>query len=189
MNVNLKAGLFTTLAIGFLIYMISCTQTGNETTQGSVSIKMTDSIAEYHAVNVNIEAIEVHVASADSVEESDSTFEGMENWHVLSTHSGVYNLLDFQNGVDTLIAMGEVPTGMVSQIRLILGPDNTIVTQTDTVDLKVPGGLTSGYKILLNKELKEGENLELLFDFDAGRSIVVRGNGEYLLKPVLHLIK
>ena|SRR5665647_2021879 len=44
----------------------------------------------------------------------------------LNATEGVYNLLDLSNGISTLIATGDMQPGTVSQIRLILGSNNTV---------------------------------------------------------------
>ena len=43
----------------------------------------------------------------------------------ISSNPGIYNLLDFTNGKDTLIADAELSGGSNSQIRLILGDNNS----------------------------------------------------------------
>ena len=97
------------------------------------------------------------------------------------------NLLDFQNGLDTLIGQAFVPAGKLNQIRLILGPNNSIVTATDSVSLKVPSGSQSGLKLLVNYTLQADLVYEFSLDFDAHRSIVLKGNGDYSLKPVIRV--
>lgn len=106
------------------------------------------------------------------------------------THPGLYNLLDFTNGKDTLLADATIPPGTISQIRLILGDNNYIVTDDGTkINLKTPSGQESGLKVQVHQEVSGGILYRLKLDFDAGRSIVKAGNsGNYLLKPVLRII-
>jgi hypothetical protein len=42
-------------------------------------------------------------------------------------------------------------------------------------------------KVLGGFEVKDGETTTVLLDFDAEKSLVLRGNGEWLLKPVILL--
>src|SRR5690606_25455763 len=100
---------------------------------------------------------------------------------------GIYNLLDFQNGLDTLIASGDVPAGKVSQIRLILGPNNEVVVNGVPEPLKTPSAQQSGLKLQVNYILQPGIVYEFWLDFDAQRSIVAKGNGGYNLKPVIRV--
>ncbi len=65
-------------------------------------------------------------------------------------------MLDLQNGVDTLLATGTVQTGIVKEIRLILGPNNTILVNGVPNPLIVPSGAESGLKIKVGKNLRAG---------------------------------
>ena len=49
-------------------------------------------------------------------------------WQSVSTvAAGTYNLLDLVNGKDTLLADSDVPPGgTISQVRLVLGPNNYV---------------------------------------------------------------
>jgi len=106
------------------------------------------------------------------------------------SYPGLYNLLDFTNGKDTIIADAMVPAGKLSQIRLILGDNNYIVTKSnETIPLKTPSGQESGLKVQVHQDVTGGILYRLVLDFDAGKSIVKAGNsGNYLLKPVLRIL-
>jgi hypothetical protein len=98
---------------------------------------------------------------------------------------GVYNLLDFRNGIDTLLASVDVPAGKISQIRLILGENNSVVVDGSTYPLNTPSAQQSGLKLNLNADLQAGILYRLWIDFDANKSIVATGSGKYNLKPVI----
>ena len=106
------------------------------------------------------------------------------------SHPGIYNLLDFSDGKDTLLADATIPPGTISQIRLILGDNNYIITTDDVkIPMKTPSAQESGLKVQIRQEVTGGILYRLTLDFDAGRSIVKAGNsGNYLLKPVLRII-
>ncbi len=117
----------------------------NNTTEGKATMKMhlTDAPAAYDAVYIDVQEIEVH---------SDTG-----GWVTLANvKPGIYNLLDFRNGLDTLIAVGEVPSGKISQIRLILGPNNSVVENGITHSLKTPSAQQSGLKLNVNYTLQPG---------------------------------
>lgn len=105
-------------------------------------------------------------------------------------HAGVYNLLELTNGKDTLLADASIPAGSISQIRLILGDNNYIVTSTgEKLPLKTPSAQQSGLKVHVHQDVLGGSLYRLTLDFDVARSIVVAGNsGNIILKPVLRLI-
>jgi hypothetical protein len=101
--------------------------------------------------------------------------------------AGVYNLLDFANGKDTVIVDQEIPSGELSQIRLILGENNTIHKGTDSYDLTTPSAQQSGLKLNIHNTFVKGVAYEYIIDFDAAKSIVTTGSGKYILKPVLRV--
>ena len=104
-------------------------------------------------------------------------------------HPGLYNLLAFSDGKDTLLADATIPAGTISQIRLILGDNNYLVTKEgEKIALKTPSGQESGLKVQVHQAVTGGILYRLTLDFDAGRSIIKAGNsGNYLLKPVLRI--
>jgi hypothetical protein len=107
---------------------------------------------------------------------------------VLNANAGMYNLLDLSNGVDTLIAFGDIEPQTIEQIRLILGPNNSIVVDGVSYPLSTPSAMQSGLKINVHQTLLAGINYAILLDFDANKSIVQEGNGDYKLKPVIRAI-
>ena len=116
---------------------------------------------------------------------------GDTSWITLAgAHPGVYNLLDFTNGKDTVLADAEIPAGNISQIRLLLGDDNFVMTNSgDKMDLTTPSAQQSGLKVQVNKTVTGGLLYRLILDFNAGKSIVKAGNsGKFILKPVLRIL-
>ena len=142
-----------------------------------LTVYLTDGPADYDALNIDITRVEIK-ASSD---------QGDNGWQALPITPGIYNLLEFTNGMDTLLSSVELPAGKVSQIRLILGDNNTINISGNTIPLplETPSAQTSGIKLNIHADLVEGVEYKIWIDFDAARSIVVNGNGEYHLKPVI----
>lgn len=100
-------------------------------------------------------------------------------------NKGIYNLLDFNNGLDTLLASAYLPVGNASQMRLYLGDNNSVVIDGKTYDLFATAGLKSGLKLQIHQQLEEGIFYKMWLDFDASRSIIESGSGKYNLKPVI----
>lgn len=167
-----KTLLIATTLLAFSAIFYACKKNSGGTTQ--LKVNLTD--APFDASEVNVEIKEVNVKFTD-----DSS-----GWFSLPTVAGVYNLLDFQNGVDTLLAAGPVPTGMLKEIRFVLGTNNSIVINNTVYPLTIPSGGSSGLKIKINKNLAASVD-SILIDFDAALSIIKESNGSYSLKPVLKL--
>lgn len=168
-------------AIAALLFFTSCQKSADIPSKGSskLTFYLTDAPGDYKAVWVDIQQVMVKVNS-DSANEN--------GWiEAPLVRPGKYNLLDFRNGKDTILAAADIPAGTVSQIRLILGEDNSLVLSDSTsVDLKTPSAQQSGLKLNVHAELKQGIPYALVLDFDAARSVVEAGkSGNYLLKPVI----
>lgn len=110
-----------------------------------------------------------------------------ENWTDLAINPTKVNLLDYQNGNDTLLSNIELEAGVkIQQVRLVLGPTNSIELTDGTVyDIQTPSAQESGLKINVHSEAEVHSGYKVVIDFDASRSIVKKGNGGYLLKPVI----
>ncbi len=118
----------------------------------------------------------------------DDLNDTVSGWIVLDSISpGRYDLLLLQNGIDTLLAWDSIPSGQLTQIRLILGPDNYVVVAGKKETLKTPSAQQSGLKLQVNYKLEPGLRYEFWLDFDADKSIVKKGNGGYNLQPVIRV--
>lgn len=134
-------------------------------------IRMTDAPADWDEVNVDLKQVNVNFKNDTA------------GWIALDTRDSIYNLLDLQNGLDTLIAQGVVPTNTLHEIRLVLGDHNTIKVNGETYPLTIPSGATSGLKIKVNKNL-DATMETIVIDFDAALSIHEETDG-YKLRPVI----
>lgn len=166
------------LAILFMaaLFIAACSKNNDNTSGNSrLSVYLTDDPASYDAVLIDIQDVEVNTTT-------DST-SGWQSLHIL--RPGVYDLLKFRNGIDTLLASVDIPAGKISQIRLLLGTNNSVVINGASYPLKTPSGQQSGLKLNVQAQLVAGIEYKLWLDFDARRSIVVTGNNNYILKPVI----
>lgn len=134
-------------------------------------MSLTDDPAAYDQVNVEVIEIEVHTDA--------------DGWTTVPVTDSIYNLLAFQGNNAAFLANAVLPSGTLSQVRLILGTHNTVVIGTNTYPLLLSSQDETGLKININKNLVGGVTYDLLIDFDAGQSVVEEGNGSYRLKPVL----
>lgn len=146
-----------------------------------VTVRMTDAPGDYDAVIVDVKDVMIQVEAEQGVTDE-------EGWLSLDdVEAGQYNLLELTGGMTQLLADSEIPAGFVSQMRLVLGPDNFVEIGEDLIPLATPSAEQSGLKLNLNQELEAGEHYEFLLDFDVEKSIVETGNGGLILKPVIRL--
>ena len=136
-------------------------------------------ITTYNAINVDIQQISIHIST-----DTNAT----SGWFDLETIPGIYNLLDYIAS-DTLIAFDSLlVVQKVSQIRLILGDNNTVMEDSVTYDLDTPSGQTSGIKIQVHADLLPDSTYVVMLDFDPEKSVKKTGNGKYMLTPVINAV-
>ena len=166
---------FTGLLIAaLLLFTFNACRKEKSSGTTALTVRLTDNPFNASEVNVDIREVRVNVGD-------DST-----GWVSLNTNASIYNLLGLQNGVDTVLATGIIPTGVLKEIRFVLGNDNSIKIDSTVYPLTIPSGSESGLKIKVNKQLN-GTIDSLVIDFDAALSIKQTGTGEYKLAPVLKI--
>lgn len=158
---------------GFM--MNGCGKSSTSSTSTPYDMRMTDGPGPYNAVYIDLQGVEITGDGGKVV--------------VLNIHAGIYNLLNFSNGIDTLISSGNLDIVTVEQIRLILGTNNSVVVNNVSYPLSTPSADQSGLKLQVHKTLQAGIQYSILLDFDANTSIVNQGNGTYSLKPVIRTIE
>jgi hypothetical protein len=158
------------------VFWLSCE---DNSTTARLDVRLTDAPGDYEAVNIDIQSVEVHVGEGSS----------NDGWTTLNTETGIYDLLKLTNGQDTLLASDDLPSGRVSQIRLVLGDNNTVVVDGEELAMTTPSAQQSGLKLNVQADLTEGIVYTILLDFDAARSVVRAGaSKKYLLKPVIRAV-
>lgn len=155
--------------------------------QAKLQVRLIDAPGDFRAVSLDVQRIELHLNP-----ENDPN-----GWQVLPFTAQRLNVLEYVNGRSALLVDTDFDPGTPQEIRLVLGPNNTVTTRDgNTYLLKTPSGQTSGVKLKLqNVTLSAGQSYQLLLDFDVAKSIVERGNGNgnnpnerYLLKPVIRVV-
>ncbi|HET8884842.1 MAG TPA: DUF4382 domain-containing protein [Salinimicrobium sp.] len=173
-----------TLLIAFTV--ISCSEDNDDNSPNdeeqtaNITVRMTDAPGDYDAVYVDVEDVMI---KAEATEDEE------EGWvSVGNVDADIYNLLELTGGVTALLADSEIPAGPISQIRLILGTDNSVVMDGVSIPLSTPSAQQSGLKLQVNETLEADQNYDFLLDFDVEESIVVSGaSGQFILKPVIRL--
>ena len=176
----MKTKIFAMLMILLSVTFITCRKDNNGGAgTGPVFVRMMDAPSPYNfeKVWIDVKRVEVNISNPAT---------GESSWVTLSTHAGIYSLLDLVNGRDTLLADGIVATGELEQLRFVLGDQNSVVVNGVTFPMDVPSGSTSGLKVNVHQAVAADKPLMLYIDFDAAQSIVAKGNGSFSLKPVLH---
>ncbi len=188
----LKPGALAAAAIAVLL--AACGGGGSSSNApGTLRVALTDAPAcGYDEVNVTVQKVRVH--------QSGTAGDGDSGWsEVVLNPARKINLLDLTNGVLEELGQTELPAGTYSQLRLQLASNggaaplanSLVLTGGDgsEIPLDTPSAQQSGLKMNLNLTVQPNELADLVLDFDACKSVVVRGNsGRYNLKPVVSVL-
>ncbi|HKC35061.1 MAG TPA: DUF4382 domain-containing protein [Chitinophagaceae bacterium] len=163
----------------FAILIFSGAHCKKDAGMSRLTVYLTDAPVDYDAVNIEVVGIQVKA----------NTDPGEGGWQTMpmAISPVTYNVLEFTNGMEALLSTFELPAGKISQLRLILGDNNSIVVNgvTEPLPLEVPSGEESGLKFNIHADLIAGIDYKLWIDFDAKGSIVDNGAGSYILKPLI----
>lgn len=151
-----------------VITIVAC----NKTTFESVSkfnVKLASS-GQLAVEQVNIDVQQVKVNYSDTT------------WVLLNTPQQVYNILDYKNGLDTVIANGTIPaTSVVKQLKLVLGNNNTVKLGGKFFPLT---SMDTNNELTLKVDKKLNRYIEhVTIVFDPANSVSMGLNGSYQLKP------
>lgn len=164
--------------LGGLLLLLATACNNKEEGTTPFVVRLTDSPGDYEKVNIDIKEIQVHVNEGEQ----------QEGWITLDANTGIYDLLMLTDGAEAVLVNQDYPAGRLSQLRLILGEENSVVIDSVEYSLKVPSGSESGLKLLIHADLLEGINYSVLLDFDAAKSVIKNGAGNYILKPTIKTI-
>lgn len=118
--------------------------------------------------------------------------EGREGRLILGSSSGLIDLMTLRNGVLLQIADLQMPADItIKQIRVVLEETGHYAVKTDNsvCAMQTPSAQQTGIKIVLSNPVtfEPDQSYSMVIDFDAAKSVVIKGNGGCLLKPVLKI--
>jgi hypothetical protein len=181
-NLFLVAMIFVTLSF------VSCDNNdSNGENTSSIQLKLVDAEGEYEKVLVNI--IDVQYNRNDD----DIGWTSFEGFTLPNTDDPLdrVDLTELVAGNTLVLTNEDIESGMLNQIRLVLGEDNAIVLDGETAEipLSTPSAMQSGLKLHLDTTLEPGFSYTFILDWDVQKSIVSAGtSGNYNLKPVIRVI-
>jgi hypothetical protein len=175
------SGLTVVSVLLFSLVFVSCStdSTSPVPEMGAIKLYLTDAPAAYDAVNIVVNRVDVHKSDIGG---SDS------GWVVINDQPATYNLLEFRNGVTTVLGDAELNAGHYTQMRLLIDQGSHVVVDGTSFDLVIPSGDTSGFKFIHAFTIEENNVYELTVDFEVKRSVFLTGNDRYTLQPTLRLV-
>jgi hypothetical protein len=158
-----------------LFFITSCSNSTKPIGPGRLRLFLTDSPAEFDQVNIVVTRVDVHSANMDS----------LSGWETVNNDTATYNLLALRNGANTILGDTTLDPGKYTQIRMYIGSGSSVIVDGVSHPLEISANNT----IKLNHEfdIAPATIFLLTLDFDAARSIVQTGNGDYRLMPVIRI--
>ncbi len=171
-----------------LFLFTGCEKDGNT---GTLNLSITDAPiddADVTGVWLNITEIQYHMSDDEWY-----TFEGFDG-------PKEFNLLELTNGVSELLGSFEMEAGTYTQLRFMLdapvmggaahnNPGCYIeFADGSTEQLFVPSGHQSGWKAVGAFTVPANGTVDITADFDARKSVIKTGVGNYILKPTIRLM-
>lgn len=205
----IRWGSLSAIAALFLIFTNACNKDNGITgshpgpDQNSLSVYLTDGPGYFDKVLIDVQSVAIKIDTSaawwpDTAENprkrrlfsycsNHDTSDAHAVWDTLQITPGIYNLLNFSNGADTLLAHNSIPKGRIMAFRITLGQNNSLVKDSVTYPLNLLHGWDKIYIRVSGASFQKisSGHYRIWIDMDAGRSIVKVHDGEFYLRPVM----
>lgn len=170
--------------------------------KGRLEIYLTDSSEKYKAndpenylaVYITISRIEAHIAGDD--DGAEGYWDVLEEWMI--GEEPTFDLIELKDE-SILLSENKLIPNKYTQLRIFVikasvliepkSKENKLIeVETNGEPVEIPSGDQTGIKLIHPFEIVEGEETILTIDFDAEKSIIKTGNGNYKLKPTIKVI-
>jgi len=203
-NKHLFFAAIMAFAVSFL--MTACNKSASVDTtvptgQQHLSLYLTDGPGLFDKVLIEIKSVKVLVdTSKDTRHHDNDDWDEMGAnehhksdsslvWQDLNIKAGIYDILNFRNGLDTLLSATTIPKGAIRMLKIEFGTQNSVVKNATTYPVDLPANSPRYVLIKLRgsecDEYLPGK-VRLWLDFDVNRSIVQGRDNEFYLRPVFH---
>lgn len=149
---------------------------------GALSFYLKDAPSdELQSVFINIDSIQIFYSKDDED----------KRYSIKNKDGRLVDLMKLRDGLALKLDELKFSPGVeISELRLILNPDNNYAVRLDgsRCDLKTPSAQKSGIKVKLSEdvELEDDFDYKLALDFDVDKSVVINPR-KCILKPVLKI--
>ncbi len=197
---TLQPKAFTLTVLFISLFSFACQKEdqghGNNAGRSSVNIFLTDDPSlNFDKVLLDIAKVEIKVEDdseqqqesehQQGVDDSDHHGETSGGWMSVPIHPGIYDILRFRNGLDTLFGSASFDvTRALRKVRITLGNSNSV----EINGVSAPLTIHNNDNIIVLKidesavAINSGGLTNFWIDFDAGSSIRLNGN-DLELKP------
>ena len=203
---TMTKGLVASCGLAIILFSTACTKNNSSSSnvppgQSKMSVYITDGPIDFSKVLIDIRQVVVLIDTANQQNANDDNNQWDDNfcghgrgqnnksliWDTLAISPGVYDLLQLRNGADTLLGAGTYPTGKVIKVRITLGSDNTIFTDSTTSYPLEVFGFHPYFDVDVRREnvfSVASNDFQLWLDFNLERSVFF-WSGTFYLKPYI----
>jgi Domain of unknown function (DUF4382) len=177
-----KAGAFACGILVLLLIAVSCKKelSGREDIpagKSKLTVFLTDDPSLiFDSVFIDIQMLEVKVEAPG----------GAEFWDTLPIRTGVYNILKFRNGVDTLLTTAYIPGGEIKKLRLTLGNRNSVMKNGTSFPLFLHNNNRQVIIDIPDIDRIDPNNFRIWIDFDGHGSVIRLRDNQFELRPRIH---
>ena len=142
--------------------------------QATLELRVTDAPPEgVSKIEITVGSVEVNRAEGPSP----------VGWETVISEPQTFDLVQLE-GIEALLGSSQLEPGRINQIRLEI-VEATITLNGEDLTATVPSGRL---RLVGSFELSADETTVVTLDFDADKSVVLRGNMNPLIRPVVKLL-
>ncbi len=168
---KLKVTALSLVLGSIIVFGINACSKDDDKGTASINLLLKDAPGDFQQVNVEVIDVQLHTTSG--------------GWQTIPVNDSIYDLLLLRDSANAALGTAILPSSNLTQLRLILGNQNTVMVDSVIHPLALSSQDETGLKININQSLNSGSVYTLVMDFDAAASVILQGNGTYKLKPVL----
>jgi hypothetical protein len=136
-----------------------------------------DAPAALNEFKITLNRVEFHRSDASSE----------LGWRVVSDESQSFNLLQLRNGIHLTIANKDVAAGSYDKIKVVFGA--VTVRKEDNIERLVTftPAVVNGLVLDFSFSIFESQTYQLMFDFDASRSVKEVTLNQFVFNPIIRI--
>lgn len=180
--VNFPKLLFVKISAGlFLLFsglLLGCEGSGSDN-KALINVLLIDAPGDFEEVWVEILGVELLPAGSRGLENGEWVF------LPYTPADKIVRLTDLVGSQRLLLGRKEVPAGIVSQVKLLVGDTHFFIKDGEQFPLQLANNIEDFLTIDLQSNAAANFALDIYIDFDVASSVKPGASGTFVLQPVL----
>lgn len=168
----------TGLFLLFLAIFTACDNTGSDN-KALINVLLIDAPGDFDEVWVEVLGVELLPAGSRGLENGDWVF------LPYTPADKIVRLTDLVGSQRLLLGRKEIPAGIVSKVKLLLGDTHYFIKGGQRFPLQLANNAESFLTVELQANAAAGFALDIYIDFDVASSVKAGASGSFLLEPAL----